>query len=207
MDELPQLPGPRAAARSHGSPGGPLRLRVLLEPRHRADCHAFRTLDSAAERLGYGAFFRSDHRHGVDPRGPTHRAERRVDHLAGPARHTRRIRLGTLLTAAPFRSPGLLAVIVAAVDTVSGGRVGLQRQVDKPQLTRPDRALLAALPHRLAPAPASQAAPDRAPLPRTPCSDGTATSCAAGMPGLPRQAQGTAPHRSLPPHPGPAACA
>ncbi|WP_306192129.1 LLM class flavin-dependent oxidoreductase [Streptomyces sp. MK5] len=47
--------------------------------------------------------------------------------LAGPARDTRRIRLGTLLTAATFRSPGLPAVIVAIVDTMSGGRVELRR--------------------------------------------------------------------------------
>jgi alkanesulfonate monooxygenase SsuD/methylene tetrahydromethanopterin reductase-like flavin-dependent oxidoreductase (luciferase family) len=46
-----------------------MRLRVLLEPRHGADCHAFRTLARAAERLGYGAFFRSDHLLGVAP-GP-----------------------------------------------------------------------------------------------------------------------------------------
>ena len=43
--------------------------------------------------------------------------------LAGLARETERIRLGTLLTAATFRQPGALAISVAQVDQMSGGRV------------------------------------------------------------------------------------
>ena len=45
--------------------------------------------------------------------------------LAGIARETSRIRLGTLLSSATFRLPGLLAVAVAQVDAMSGGRVEL----------------------------------------------------------------------------------
>jgi F420-dependent oxidoreductase-like protein len=45
--------------------------------------------------------------------------------LAGLARETRRIRLGTLMTAGTFRLPGVLAVQVAQVDQMSGGRVEL----------------------------------------------------------------------------------
>lgn len=45
--------------------------------------------------------------------------------LAGIARETRRIRLGTLMTAATFRLPGVLAIQVAQVDQMSGGRVEL----------------------------------------------------------------------------------
>ncbi len=45
--------------------------------------------------------------------------------LAGLARETRRIRLGTLMTAATFRLPGVLAIQVAQVDQMSGGRVEL----------------------------------------------------------------------------------
>ena len=45
--------------------------------------------------------------------------------LAGLARETTRIRLGTLVTAATFRLPGPLAISVANVDAMSGGRVEL----------------------------------------------------------------------------------
>ena len=78
-----------------------------------------------AEECGFDAFFRSDHylrMGGGDPRpGPT---DAWIT-LAGLARDTTRIRLGTLLTAATFRLPGRLAVIVAQVDAMSGGRVEL----------------------------------------------------------------------------------
>ena len=45
--------------------------------------------------------------------------------LAGLARETKRIRLGTLMTAGTFRLPGVLAIQVAQVDQMSGGRVEL----------------------------------------------------------------------------------
>jgi F420-dependent oxidoreductase-like protein len=45
--------------------------------------------------------------------------------LAGLARETSRIRLGTLVTSATFRLPGVLAITVAQVDEMSGGRVEL----------------------------------------------------------------------------------
>src|SRR5689334_5665864 len=45
--------------------------------------------------------------------------------LAGLARETRSIRLGTMVTAATFRYPGPLAISVAQVDEMSGGRVEL----------------------------------------------------------------------------------
>jgi alkanesulfonate monooxygenase len=45
--------------------------------------------------------------------------------LAGLARETSRIRLGTLMTSATFRLPGPLAISVAQVDAMSGGRVEL----------------------------------------------------------------------------------
>ena len=45
--------------------------------------------------------------------------------LGALARETSRIRLGTLVTAATFRLPGPLAIAVAQVDQMSGGRVEL----------------------------------------------------------------------------------
>ena len=78
----------------------------------------------AAEALGFDAFFRSDHfltMGGDGLPGPTDAWLT----LAGIARETERIRLGTLVTSATFRPPGLLAVEVAQVDAMSGGRVEL----------------------------------------------------------------------------------
>ena len=78
----------------------------------------------ATEDLGFDAFFRSDHylAMGVDGLpGPTDAWTT----LAGLARETSTIRLGTLMTSATFRLPGPLAIQVAQVDQMSGGRVEL----------------------------------------------------------------------------------
>ena len=61
----------------------------------------------------------------MDPNDPTYRPTDCWTTLAGLARDTSRIRLGSLVTAATFRRPGLLATIVASVDEMSGGRVEL----------------------------------------------------------------------------------
>lgn len=78
-----------------------------------------------AERLGFDAFFRSDHYLTMGPGtgepGPT---DAWVT-LAGLARDTTRLRLGTLVTSATFRLPGPFAIAVAQVDAMSGGRVEL----------------------------------------------------------------------------------
>lgn len=102
-----------------------LRLRVLMEPRHGARYHEILALALATERAGFDAFFRSDHLFGVDPDDPTYRPTDCWTTLAGLARDTERVRLGSLVTAATFRAPGLLAAIVASVDEMSGGRVEL----------------------------------------------------------------------------------
>src|SRR5690348_17627918 len=79
----------------------------------------------AAEAAGYDAFFRSDHflvmgEASGEP-GPT---DSWVT-LGALARETSRIRLGTLVTSATFRLPGPLAIKVAQVDEMSGGRIEL----------------------------------------------------------------------------------
>src|SRR2546421_2182322 len=75
------------------------------------------------EDCGYGAFFRSDHflnmGDGTGLPGPT---DAWIT-LAGLARDTTTIRLGTLVSAATFRLPGPLAIAVAQIDQMSGGRV------------------------------------------------------------------------------------
>jgi len=103
-------------------------LRVFTEPQQGATYDDLLGVAKAAEQLGFDAFFRSDHylamgaaldRGGLP--GPT---ESWVT-LAGLARDTSRIRLGTLVSSATFRLPGPLAVSVAQVDQMSGGRVEL----------------------------------------------------------------------------------
>jgi alkanesulfonate monooxygenase len=101
-----------------------MELRIFLEPQQGATYDDQLTVARLAEGLGFGAFFRSDHylAMGVDGRpGPT---DSWVT-LAAIARETDTIRLGTLLTSATFRHPGPLAIQVAQVDQMSGGRVEL----------------------------------------------------------------------------------
>lgn len=100
-----------------------MKLRIFTEPQQGADYETLLTVAKAAEDLEFDAFFRSDHylaMGGSDGLpGPT---DAWIT-LAGLARETRRIRLGTLVTAATFRLPGPLAIQVAQVDRMSGGRV------------------------------------------------------------------------------------
>ncbi len=102
-----------------------MRLRVFTEPQQGASYETLLAVAGCAEEEGFDAFFRSDHylkMGNVDGLpGPT---DAWVT-LAGLARDTTRIRLGTLLTAATFRLPGPLAIAVAQVDAMSGGRVEL----------------------------------------------------------------------------------
>ena len=100
-------------------------LRVFTEPQQGATYDDLLAVARHAEQLGYGAFFRSDHYLKMSTvsglPGPT---DSWVV-LAGLARETTSIRLGTLVSSATFRTPGQLAMIVAGVDQMSGGRVEL----------------------------------------------------------------------------------
>jgi len=101
-----------------------MELRIFVEPQQGATYDDQLAVARRAEELGFGAFFRSDHylAMGVDGRpGPT---DSWVT-LAGIARETSTIRLGTMVTSATFRHPGPLAISVAQVDEMSGGRVEL----------------------------------------------------------------------------------
>ncbi|MEV7778428.1 LLM class F420-dependent oxidoreductase [Kitasatospora sp. NPDC088351] len=109
-------------------------LRIFTEPQQGADYGTLLRVARTAEELGaFSAFFRSDHylRMGSAPEGDPAAAIRAglpgpTDAwitLAGLARETSTIRLGTLMTAATFRLPGVLAIQVAQVDAMSGGRV------------------------------------------------------------------------------------
>ncbi len=100
-------------------------LRIFTEPQQGASYHQLLAVARTAEALGFDAYFRSDH----------YLAMGNADGLPGPtdawvtlaaiARETSTIRLGTLVTSATFRLPGPLAISVAEVDDMSGGRVEL----------------------------------------------------------------------------------
>ncbi|MDQ2725182.1 MAG: LLM class F420-dependent oxidoreductase [Actinomycetota bacterium] len=102
-----------------------MRLRIFTEPQLGATYDDQLAAAVCAEEGGFDAYLRSDHfltmgdRDGLP--GPT---DAWIT-LAGLARETSRIRLGTLLTSATFRLPGPLAVAVAEVDAMSRGRVEL----------------------------------------------------------------------------------
>lgn len=102
-----------------------MELCIFTEPQQGADYSTLLQVARAAEDLGFQGFFRSDHylhMGSVDGLpGPT---DAWIT-LAGLARETSRIRLGTLVSAATFRLPGPLAIQVAQVDQMSGGRVEL----------------------------------------------------------------------------------
>ncbi|MFD9812743.1 LLM class F420-dependent oxidoreductase [Streptomyces sp. NPDC059080] len=100
-------------------------LRIFTEPQQGASYDTLLAVAKATEDLGFDAFFRSDHYLAMGNSdgqpGPT---DAWIT-LAGLARETRRIRLGTLMTAGTFRLPGVLAIQVAQVDQMSGGRIEL----------------------------------------------------------------------------------
>ena len=104
------------------------RYRIFTEPQQGATYDTLLDVALRAEQLGFGAFFRSDHYlamgDALDNGGLPGPTDAWIT-LAGLARDTERIRLGTLVTAATFRLPGPLAVTVAGVDQMSGGRVEL----------------------------------------------------------------------------------
>jgi alkanesulfonate monooxygenase SsuD/methylene tetrahydromethanopterin reductase-like flavin-dependent oxidoreductase (luciferase family) len=98
-------------------------VRILAESQQGATYDQQLTLAQALEDWGYDGFFRADHlqREGsaIGLTGPT---DVWVT-LAGLARETTRIRLGSLMCSSTFRNPAHLAIIVAQIDAMSHGRV------------------------------------------------------------------------------------
>jgi F420-dependent oxidoreductase-like protein len=101
-----------------------MELRVFTEPQQGATYDDLIRVAQEAERLGFGAFFRSDHYLAMGGDGLPGPSDAWIT-LAGIARETSTIRLGTMMTSATFRLPGPLAISVANVDQMSGGRVEL----------------------------------------------------------------------------------
>lgn len=102
-----------------------MECRIFTEPQMGATYDDLFAVARIAEEAGFDAFFRSDHLMGFDPSGGYPGSTDAWVTLAGLARDTSRIRLGTLVTPITFRLPGLLAIQVAQVDQMSGGRVEL----------------------------------------------------------------------------------
>ena len=101
-----------------------MQLRIFTEPQEGADYGTLLLVAQATEQFGFDAFFRSDHYLAIESPGPPGPTDAWIT-LAGLARETSRIRLGTLVTPVTFRLPGPLAITVAQVDRMSGGRVEL----------------------------------------------------------------------------------
>ena len=101
-----------------------MQLRIFTEPQQGADYATLLSVGRAAEELGFDAFFRSDHYLTMGGSGLPGPTDAWVT-LAGLAVQTSRIRLGTLVSPATFRLPGPLAITVAQVDQMSGGRAEL----------------------------------------------------------------------------------
>jgi F420-dependent oxidoreductase-like protein len=100
-------------------------FRIFTEPQQGASYEELLAVAQATERLGFNAFFRSDHYlvtgDGDGLPGPSDA----WTSLAGLARDTSRIKLGTLVSSVTYRHPGILAIQVAQVDQMSGGRAEL----------------------------------------------------------------------------------
>lgn len=99
-------------------------FRVFVEPQQGATYSDQLAVARTAESSGYSAFFRSDHYAAMSGDGLPGPTDSWIT-LAGIARETSSIRLGTMVTSATFRHPGPLAISVAQVDEMSGGRVEL----------------------------------------------------------------------------------
>ena len=100
-------------------------LRAFTEPQQGASFSSLLAMAKRAEQLGFTGFFRSDHYLHIGDGDPRPDVTDAWVTLGGIALETSTIRLGTLMSSATFRLPGPLAVTVAQVDAMSGGRVDL----------------------------------------------------------------------------------
>lgn len=102
-----------------------MELCIFTEPQQGASYNDQLAQAAATERLGFDGWFRSDHFLRMGSGDPLPGPTDAWTTLAGLARDTSRIRLGTLVSSATFRHPSVLAIQVAQVDAMSGGRVEL----------------------------------------------------------------------------------
>src|SRR5438105_4686173 len=102
-----------------------MRVRIFTEPQQGASYNQLLAVALVTEECGFDAFFRSDHYLRMGPGEGLPGSTDAWVTLAGLARDTTTVRLGTLVSSATFRLPGPLAITVSEVDAMSGGRVEL----------------------------------------------------------------------------------
>lgn len=98
-------------------------LRIFTEPQLGTTYDQLRRHALVAEQAGFSGWFTSDHLLTMGGAGPEPGPTDAWTTLAGLARDTTTIRLGTLVTPATFRWPGHFAVQLAQVDQMSDGRI------------------------------------------------------------------------------------
>src|SRR5258706_11321732 len=99
-----------------------MRFALMVEPQQGMTYADQLAVVRRAHAAGFESFFRSDHYAGFpgDGEGPTTDA---WAVLAGLARETEGITLGTLVSPVTFRHPGNFVKLVTTVDHMSGGRL------------------------------------------------------------------------------------
>jgi alkanesulfonate monooxygenase SsuD/methylene tetrahydromethanopterin reductase-like flavin-dependent oxidoreductase (luciferase family) len=105
-------------------------LRIFTEPQQGATYDDLLAVTRTTEELGFDAFFRSDHYLRIGEGDPGPGPTDAWVTLAGLARETSRVRLGTLVTSSTFRLPGPLAVAVAQVDLLVAAHALLPREAE-----------------------------------------------------------------------------
>jgi F420-dependent oxidoreductase-like protein len=101
-----------------------MRFALMVEPQQGLAYEEILALSRTAEEAGLEAFFRSDHYTSFPGAAGLPTTDAWAT-LAGLARDTTTIRLGSLVSPVTFRIPGSLAKVVATVAEMSGGRVEL----------------------------------------------------------------------------------
>ena len=99
-----------------------MRYALMSEPQQGLAYDDILALARTAEEAGFEAYFRSDH-YASFPGGAGLPTTDAWATLAGLARETSTIRLGSLVSPVTFRVPGSFAKMIQTVDEMSGGRV------------------------------------------------------------------------------------
>jgi F420-dependent oxidoreductase-like protein len=99
-----------------------MRFALMTEPQQGLSYDEILALALAAEEAGLETFLRSDHYTSFPGEAGLPTTDAWAT-LAGLARDTSRIGLGSLVSPVTFRTPGHFAKMVATVDEMSGGRV------------------------------------------------------------------------------------
>ena len=99
-----------------------MHFALMTEPQQGLSYDEILAIVRTAEESGFEAYFRSDH-YASFPGASGLPTTDAWATLAGLARETSRIRLGTLVSPVTFRIPGNLAKVVQTVDEMSGGRI------------------------------------------------------------------------------------